>query len=124
MTPGAVLLIGAGRMGSALLRGWISLDPSQQSIVVEPNPSETVRDCARNGSIDLYSDLEPQRLPRIRATVLDLKPQVIKAETALLPTLARIDSLMISISAGITAPFISSNLAARARVVRAMPHTP
>ena len=44
---GAVLLAGAGRMGSALLRGWIASKPGYRIVVVEPNPSGVVKDWAK-----------------------------------------------------------------------------
>jgi pyrroline-5-carboxylate reductase len=117
---GSVLLAGAGRMGSALLRGWIARKPDYRIVVVEPNPSDVVKDWAKAGTIDLNSSVQPQP----RAIVLALKPQVIKTERALLKEFGAANAPVISIAAGITTHGLSLLLGPGARVVRAMPNTP
>ena len=121
---GAVLLAGAGRMGSALLRGWIASKLGHRIVVVEPNPSGLVRDWAKSGAIDLYDPAETSKLPQLRAVVLALKPQAIKAEHGFLQVVGAANALVISIAAGITTNWLSSQLGTGARIVRAMPNTP
>ena len=43
---GAVLLIGAGRMGGALIKGWIAANSFSAIHVVEPFPSEELKTAA------------------------------------------------------------------------------
>jgi pyrroline-5-carboxylate reductase len=117
----AVLLVGAGRMGSALLRGWLSAKRVGQIHVIDPAPSDTVIAMASAGSITLN---EIDHLPRVAAIVLGMKPQVIKAETGLLRKLGALGAPLISIAAGITTSFLTAHLGDRARVIRAMPNTP
>jgi pyrroline-5-carboxylate reductase len=118
----AVLLVGAGRMGSALLRGWISATRVGRIHVIEPAPSESLSALASAGSIALGKGID--RLPRVEAIVLAMKPQSIKAETALLQRLGTQGAPLISIAAGITTSFLAAHLGGPARVIRAMPNTP
>ena len=118
----AILLIGAGRMGGALLKGWIAkgIGPVE---VVEPHPSPALRKLAKASGIALHADLStaPQRL---RACVVALKPQLLKTEAATLRSIAESGALMISIAAGTSIKSMTKAWGARARIVRAMPNTP
>ena len=120
----AVLLLGAGRMGLALLRGWVSAGHPEKIYVVEPNPSEGVKALAQAGSIVLSQKPDFARLPRLEAVVIAMKPQAIRVETAQLEELGAAESLVLSIAAGITTPFLVSHLGRQTRVIRAMPNTP
>ena len=119
----AVLLVGAGRMGGALLRGWLAAKSVAQIHVIEPDPSESISGLAATGSITLRPDLE-FGLPRVEAIVLAMKPQAIKTGTGLLRRLGAVDAPLISIAAGITISFLASHLGGQSRVIRAMPNTP
>jgi pyrroline-5-carboxylate reductase len=119
-----VLLIGAGRMGGALIKGWIAAGAFSAIHVVEPNPSEALKAQAAAGAVVLQSALDAARLPPADAIVLAIKPQVLKGETGLLQTLGRREALMLSIAAGITTAFLGKGLGSRQRLVRAMPNTP
>jgi pyrroline-5-carboxylate reductase len=121
---GAVLLIGAGRMGGALIKGWAASKRFSAIHVIEPNPSETVTGLARASAITLHSGYEANSLPQLDAVVLALKPQMLKGEKPLLQDLGRTGALILSIAAGITTGFLAAGLGPRARLVRAMPNTP
>src|SRR2546423_3838515 len=117
-SAGSLLLAGAGRMGAALLHGWIARKPGYRILVVEPNPSDVVKDWARAGTIELCSAVDSSKLPPMQAIVLALKPQVIKTERALLQELGAAKAPVISIAAGITTHWLSTVLGRGARVVR------
>jgi pyrroline-5-carboxylate reductase len=119
----AVLLVGAGRMGGALLRGWLSAKGVGQIHVVDPAASESINGLAAAGSIRLYADLE-LGLPQVGAIILAMKPQAIKADPGLLCRLGALHAPLISIAAGITISFLSSHLGGEPQVIRAMPNTP
>jgi pyrroline-5-carboxylate reductase len=121
---GAVLLLGAGRMGAALLRGWLSAGQIEKIHVVEPHPSQGVKALAEAGSILLTAKADFAKIPRLQATVIAMKPQAIRVETGLLQDLGAATSLVLSIAAGITTPFLASHLGRQTRVIRAMPNTP
>jgi pyrroline-5-carboxylate reductase len=119
---GGILLLGAGRMGSALLRGWIASKRFPTIHVVEPAPSEAIRALAGKRNIMLSSNFEAERV-KLQAAVLTLKPQVLKNETALLKTVGAANVLVVSIAAGIDTDFLRNALGS-ASVVRTMPNTP
>src|SRR5947209_4931031 len=114
----AVLLLGAGRMGSALLRGWLSAGRVGQIHVIDPSPSQSVNSLAAGGSITLSPHLDVSALPRVTAIVLAMKPQAIKADTGLLSRLGALHAPLVSIAAGITTTFLASHVGVQARVVR------
>ena len=122
--PGpAIVLAGAGRMGSALLKGWLQggIGPV---LVIEPKPSPDIRRLARAGRIMLCPT--PAQLPqrRVAACVVAMKPQILKTEAASLQPIAQSGALMISIAAGTPTKALFCAWGAKARLVRAMPNTP
>lgn len=117
-----ILLVGAGRMGGALLNGWIALQGSPEIHVVEPAPSNSVRELAAQGNITLATEFDPAWM-KLRAVVVALKPQVLKKESALLKILGAANALVVSIAAGITTDFLAGALGCPA-IVRTMPNTP
>ena len=121
---GAVLLIGAGRMGGALIKGWRGGGRFSSIHVIEPSPSEALQAMAREKTISLRPTLEASELPPVAAAVLAIKPQVLKSAGVLLSALGKANTLILSIVAGITTDFLASGLGTEARLVRAMPNTP
>ena len=115
-----ILLVGAGKMGTALIRGWIKagLGPI---FAVEPNPSPQLR---KLEGPDLIGSLDRIPRERWRACVVALKPQILRAEAAKLKSIAGSGTLMISIAAGTSVGFLAKQWGRKARIVRAMPNTP
>jgi pyrroline-5-carboxylate reductase len=113
-----ILLIGAGRMGTALLRGWAK--KSLSVVAVEPDPPAHLK---KLKGISVVRSLE-QAKGRFRACVIALKPQVLRSEAASLKPIAESGALMISIAAGTTTKSMKKAWGAKARIVRAMPNTP
>lgn len=116
-----ILLVGAGRMGGALLKGWLNrgLGPL---VVVEPDPSPELRKLARRG-VRLLDRIEDAPAD-LRACVVALKPQVLKSEAPRLKPVAQSGALMISIAAGTTTSLMRKAWGRQARIIRAMPNTP
>lgn len=115
-----ILLIGAGHMGTALIRGWIKAGLGPIT-AVEPNPSAQLK---RLEGPNLVGDLRRIPRERWRACVVALKPQVMRAEAAKLKSIAGSGTLMISIAAGTGVGFMARQWGQKARIVRAMPNTP
>ena len=120
---GPLLLVGAGKMGGALLAGWLrqGLDPAHV-FVQDPAPApEAAALMASHG-------LQAQPKARLPATpaviVLAVKPQLI--DEALPPLAAHLGSetVLLSIAAGRTLMSLASRLPQGAAIVRAMPNTP
>jgi pyrroline-5-carboxylate reductase len=118
---GTLVLAGAGKMGSAMLDGWVArgLDPARM-VVLEPQPSLQV---ARYGSLGLR--LNPKRDGiQADAIIIAVKPQV---APQVLPELAPLISpatVVVSIMAGRSLAFLQSALPPATALVRTMPNTP
>lgn len=114
-----VLLVGCGKMGSALLTGWMHQRIGGPFHVVEPASARRLRGAR------YYAG--PDRLPRSLkpvAVVFAVKPQ---AFDAVLPHYRRFaggGAAMLSIAAGKTLGTMARLLGERAPLVRAMPNTP
>jgi pyrroline-5-carboxylate reductase len=118
---GPVVLVGAGKMGLALARGWIAggLVP-QQLVLVDPKPGEATTAFARQHDIRLL-DTPIGILTHVM--VLAVKPQIIKEVMAEVAPAVGPHTLVLSIAAGINIATISRALATE-RIVRSMPNTP
>lgn len=117
-----IVLLGAGRMGGALLKGWIASNRFPSIHVVEPVPSKAITTLAIRKNILLSKQLLPG--PRVRAIVLALKPQIIKSEPSLLKDMGAASPLIVSIAAGITIDFLRQAVGPRPAIVRTVPNTP
>jgi pyrroline-5-carboxylate reductase len=118
---GAILLLGAGKMGAAMLRGWLAsgVDPARL-IVEEPHPSDELETLHREHGFLLNDD--GQR--RASAIVVAVKPQVMDTVLPGLAPRVGADTVVISIAAGRTLAGIERHFAPGAAIVRAMPNTP
>ena len=121
--PAPLLLIGAGHMGGALLRGWVAhkLTPI---IVIEPNPSAQLKRLAVKNRVRLARAIADVRIERARACVVALKPQILRTEASQLRVIAQSGTPMISIAAGTTIGFLAKVWGRKSRIVRAMPNVP
>jgi pyrroline-5-carboxylate reductase len=118
---GTILLAGAGKMGSAMLEGWLGLGLSPENVaVIEPQPSRDILALSERGL-----RLNPARdaAGDVAALVIAVKPQVAyEALPALAPFVGG-TTVVVSIMAGRTLRFLADGLPGAA-LVRAMPNTP
>jgi pyrroline-5-carboxylate reductase len=119
ITP--ILILGAGRMGGAILEGWRKAGAFQPAelMICDPAPGEAAQAAAEAGARLNPPDAE---LAQARTVVLAVKPQV-WAETAAqyAPWLAA-DAVVISIAAGVRAGAIAKEFGGRC-TARVMPTT-
>jgi len=111
-----LVLLGCGRMGSALLAGWLAQGLAPGAVwVVEPAPS----DWLRAQGVRLNAPLPGA--PAV--ALLAVKPQMMGAA---LPQLAGLGAgtLVLSIAAGIPLASFEASFGEGTPVVRAMPNTP
>jgi pyrroline-5-carboxylate reductase len=115
---GTIALAGAGKMGSAMLSGWLAggLD-AKRVVVIEPSPSGEISALAKQGV-----RLNPSTSGAIDTIVLAVKPQSFRDVGAKLKPLISPSTLVVSIMAGTTIASISE--VCGGAVVRAMPNTP
>lgn len=119
-----LLLAGGGRMGEALLAGWLRHGLSAKAaLVVEPD-AERRRALQSLGPTTVASpDLLPDDLPA-GALVLALKPQVMAAALPAYRSTLAPDTLVLSIAAGKPLSQLEAALGSGLGIVRAMPNTP
>jgi pyrroline-5-carboxylate reductase len=121
--PGAVLLVGAGKMGGALLESWLArgLPPALIS-VIEPSPAPEISKLLSAKRI--ARDPQPPLLPTHAAIVLAVKPQTAPEAMQQIARFAGRDTVVVSIMAGRTLGFLAKHLPKGTAIVRAMPNTP
>lgn len=115
-----LVLLGCGKMGSAMLSGWLAGGLPPGSVhVIEPDPSSWLKAREAEG-LRLNS-----RLPQSPAIVLvAVKPQMMPAA---LPAMARFGggaTLFLSVAAGTPISVYEATLGAGTPIIRAMPNTP
>jgi pyrroline-5-carboxylate reductase len=112
-----LVLLGCGKMGSALLTGWLKAGVPPGSVwVIEPNPT----DWLRSAGIHLN-----QGVPASPAVaLLAVKPQMMGAALPSLQALGNGKTLFVSIAAGTTIASLETVLGDRTPIVRTMPNTP
>jgi pyrroline-5-carboxylate reductase len=117
---GALVLVGAGKMGGAMLDGWLALglDPAKVA-VIEPKPSDAIAALAARGV-----RLNPSSVADARVIVIAIKPQDAAAVVPTLKPLAGANTVAVSIMAGPTLAFLQGALSDNLAIVRAMPNTP
>jgi pyrroline-5-carboxylate reductase len=119
---GTIVLVGAGKMGSAMLEGWLALGLEAKSVVaIEPQPTRELSTLASRG---LRLNPGATTVGEAAAIVIAVKPQV---APEIVPTLAPYlgaGTVVLSIMAGRTLGFLEQALSQRAAIVRAMPNTP
>jgi pyrroline-5-carboxylate reductase len=121
--PGPLLLAGAGKMGGALIEGWLArgINPAQ-ILVQEPAPTPAVAALLAKHGIKRIADESADIAPAV--IVAAVKPQVMDAVFPPLAKRATPRTVVLSIAAGRTIASFERHLAAGAAVVRAMPNTP
>ena len=125
MNPSA-LLVGGGRMGGALLAGWLSRGAlaATEALVVEPDATAAAALGARHGVRVVPAPDALDVAPEL--VLFAVKPQTMGA---VLPSYAALAAaarppVFLSIAAGVTLAALEAGLGDGAAVVRAMPNTP
>jgi pyrroline-5-carboxylate reductase len=119
---GPLVLIGAGRMGSAMLQGWLGLGFAlANAVVFEPEPSPEVAALAARG---VRLNPPHQSVGAAAALVIAVKPQVAAEVVPGFAHLAGPETVAVSIMAGQTLRVLASLLPEGAAIVRSMPNTP
>jgi pyrroline-5-carboxylate reductase len=119
---GPIVLCGAGKMGSALLEGWLQAGLVPDSIAVfEPHPAPPVAALAARG-VRLNPDAGA--LKNAAAIVIAVKPQIAAEALPGLASMIGPSTVVVSIMAGRTLRFLAGALPQAGAFVRAMPNTP
>ncbi|MBC6442381.1 MAG: pyrroline-5-carboxylate reductase [Rhodobacteraceae bacterium] len=112
-----LVLLGCGKMGSALLQGWLAEGVAPPSVyVIEPNPSNWLR----GTGVTIGAVLPPS--PAV--AILAVKPQMMGDALPLIRVLGGGNTLIVSIAAGTPIKTFESAFGRDTPIVRAMPNTP
>jgi pyrroline-5-carboxylate reductase len=116
---GTLVLVGAGKMGGAMLEGWLALglDPARIAIQ-EPQPGSEIAALAARGV-----RINPSRIDDASVIVIAVKPQVAADVVPTLKPLLRPGTVAVSVMAGKTIGFLESALG-NCAIVRSIPNTP
>ncbi len=118
----SVLLVGAGKMGSALLSGWLEQEGAWAISVADPFLEEDEYRQYEDAGVTFIES--PQDLAvKPEAIVFAVKPQQLKELTPAYAAIAQ-DALVISVAAGVRIATLESLLGERTAILRAMPNLP
>lgn len=121
--PRSLVLVGAGKMGAAMLEGWLAtgLDPVGVT-VIDPHPSPALGALAAARGFALA--VGAAGVPSPEVLVLAVKPQMLGAVAPSLAPLVARDTLVLSIVAGKTSADLARLIPGADAIVRAMPNLP
>ena len=119
-----LLLVGCGKMGGAMLRGWIA-NGADPKIVVVVEPADALRAGLEGTGVTVVSsadEIPAGFMPD--CVILAVKPQQMLAVTAGYRRFKSSQTQFLSIAAGTTIGFFEAELGSDAAIVRTMPNTP
>ena len=121
---GHLLLVGCGKMGGAMLRGWLQRGVQPRDVtVIEPNMA-SVADLATAGIRLLADAAELPADPKPAVVVLAVKPQMMDGALPAYRRFVGANTVFLSIAAGRTIAYLERDLGAQSAIVRSMPNTP
>ena len=119
-----LVLIGAGRMGSAMASGWIAAGRAPSSFfAVDPAPGPTAAQLAAAG-VRIVPALTAEDAAGVKTVVLAIKPQSLDAVAKDVAPLLPPDAMILSILAGRTLEKLGDLFGPHRPLVRSMPNTP
>jgi pyrroline-5-carboxylate reductase len=112
-----LVLLGCGKMGSAMLEGWLARGlPAASVWVIDPNPSDWLQAQGVHLNDGLPDD------PAV--ALIAVKPQMMGEALPAMQALGGGGTLFVSVAAGTTLAVFERALGAGTPIVRAMPNTP
>ncbi|PHQ78305.1 MAG: pyrroline-5-carboxylate reductase [Thalassobium sp.] len=112
-----LVLLGCGKMGSAMLAGWLSDGlPATSVWVLDPKPTDWLQAQGVHLNVGLPDD------PAV--VLVAVKPQMMGAALPSLQALGNGATVFVSVAAGITIAAFEEILGTQTPIVRAMPNTP
>ena len=113
-----LVLLGCGKMGSAMLEGWLGQGlPAGSVWVNDPYPSDWLKGLS---GLNLNADL-PQN-PAI--VLIAVKPQMMGDALPAIAALGNGETLFVSVAAGTPISAFEAILGGESPIIRAMPNTP
>jgi len=120
VNAGGLVLLGCGKMGSAMLQGWLAEGVDLHRVyVLDPYPSDWLNDLAQQG---LHLNAELPETPAV--CILAVKPQMMGEALPRLQAMGNGPTVFISVAAGITLSGLAQVLGADSLIIRTIPNTP
>ncbi len=119
--PTRLVLVGAGKMGAAMLESWLRDGMSGSSVtVLDPSPSDALRAiCLSHGVA-----LNPESVSPPDILVLAVKPQALDSVAPMLGSFFGPQTVLLSILAGKTVRDLENRFPDARAIIRAMPNLP
>ncbi len=122
---GKMLVVGAGKMGAALVEGFVANGlPADQVIVQDPAPNAAIKQRLIAKGITISSDADAKLSAAPTVVLLAVKPQVLADVLPTLTSVVDASTLVISVLAGKPLGALKAGLKDKQPIIRAMPNTP
>lgn len=120
---GTLVLVGAGKMGGAMLEGWLKggADPSR-IVALDPSPPAEVKELLARHGVRLNPDVAG--IVDAEVVVVAVKPQLMEDVLPGVTALKSSKPLVLSVAAGKTIASFERHFGADAAVIRTIPNTP
>jgi pyrroline-5-carboxylate reductase len=120
---GTLVLVGAGKMGGAMLEGWLKAGADARNIVVfDPGPPQEIM--ALLSTHGIRHNPPVASVTNAELVIVAVKPQVMDDVLAPLAGLAASKPLVLSVVAGKTIARLAAHFGSGAAIIRTMPNTP
>ena len=119
----SLVLVGAGKMGGAMLAGWLDMGLDAANVtVIDPGLPAEMAELANSKGFQLLASPEGVDAPNI--IVVAVKPQIMDAVLPELTSLVGQNTVIVSVAAGKPVSVFKAHFGEEALVIRAMPNTP
>jgi pyrroline-5-carboxylate reductase len=120
---GSLVLVGAGKMGGAMLEGWLKAGvPVRQIVALDPKPpAEVMALIDRHG---LRHNPDIAEITDAEVVLVAVKPQAMDEVLSGLTPLTRSKPLVLSVVAGKTIARLAHFFGSDAAIIRTIPNTP
>lgn len=120
---GTLVLVGAGKMGGAMLEGWLKSGANPAKIVAfDPAPPAEVKAMLEMNSVRLNSKISD--ITDAEVIIVAVKPQMMEEVLPSFVSLKSSRPLILSIAAGKTIATFERHFGSDAPVIRTIPNTP
>jgi pyrroline-5-carboxylate reductase len=120
---GSLVLVGAGKMGGAMLEGWLKSGlATRQIIALDPSASPDMQARLKAWGVRLNPPLASIEKPEV--LVVAVKPQILEDVLPSLAPFAAASPLVISVVAGKPIAAFERHFGETAAVIRTIPNTP
>ncbi len=120
---GTLVLVGAGNMGGAMLKGWLksSIDP-KKIVVLDPSPFPEIKNLIQNRNVRWNPPIAA--IANTEVVLIAVKPQAMEDVLPPLIPLGASKPLIISVAAGKTIASFERHFGKNAAIIRTIPNTP